>query len=1261
MTLELRDPPLLRRFEFWLVFLLALTLRLTQMGLSADQLGTTQFWSLVPDSQSYVQIATDFLTGANIAERKLFGFGPGYGAFLALFLMVFGRNAVVLLLFQALLSSLSCLLVVKLARALTGSRPTALVAGLLAALSYTAISLSALVLSDTLFFFVFLSGFMMYLHGLRQRRWRWFLGAGLLLGGTVLIRAIAQLWPIMMLLFAVPYIVRGRRVWPSRRTGLDGSLLWKVLACVLIVIAVEGAWVIRNQHVQGIPALTSGGSGGMANVAAFAVERMEGKPYRDVRYQWQVAYQQEHGLDTLSLKDQNAIDLQHVRTILRRHPREFVTAYLSIVWENLTVVNQLPRVMLPEFDRQVVRYEYLWKDNGLNYVCFGLSMLGFLVLVTRRRWRVALILGGTYAYFAAMIGFTRWQGSRLFFPGQIAWAVLVAVAIVTVAWLLSRPLFWLRRYLSGPLQSTVGWLGLRGRGLHSRLEQSRYYLLVYAGVIAAGLCAVFAKFVFSNDLLRSHDILNLGVFFRHFLWGHVTTYGTIPGWDPYTHCGLPFVDAIHGAVFYPLQWIDLLVGGFRIIFYNFMLHYFLAGIFAYLAARQLGLSKPAASMTGVSYMFAPCLLSWVLPGHDGKIYVAALFPLVVLFLSRVWERRRLADAVFLGVTLGAVILTAHLQMAYYVLWAVAFFVLWKTVPCLLRPRSLRHTVGPLTLVVVGAVLGVAISSIQLLPSYQYLTKHSVRGHSMQGLEFASRWSLNSEELAANVVPEFCGCDHYVDAYWGKNRFKDNSESVGLVPLFFAAVALLLWKRRDKYLWVIGGLLALIYSVGTSTPLFRYMVAIIPYAGSMRAPSVISFLFCFAVAVLAGMGVDSARKGLDCALWRRRLLTGLLWIVPLALLLLAEHFTIFGEAWLRQIVSLFNPSILPSEGETSAKWAAAIANLPNMQRGFWLAAAYAALASIAVWRGLRSGRNAGWHFVPIGLALIANGFFAAQFIQPENRLYDGFKANDAVRFLRQQTGPYRIVGFATGMEDFRLDYHGMATTGGLSSRCLDSYSTLAHGCYARDYLNERFANLTGTRYVITPLGAYFPRDTVGPRPLDTAAELSSGVIYENPNCFPRCFLAGTYTLHDDLLRISKLVRYGSDDLRRGVYLEEAPPISVEPDTTGTSSAEITCYSPDSIEVRISTPVNQLLVLTDNYYPAWHAYVDGMERPVLRADCSFRAVAVPAGSRQVAFVYKSSAYRWGKRITLFSLAVAVVVLVAPRLGRFRRRSHRNLVVT
>ena len=64
---------------------------------------------------------------------------------------------------------------------------------------------------------------------------------------------------------------------------------------------------------------------------------------------------------------------------------------------------------------------------------------------------------------------------------------------------------------------------------------------------------------------------------------------------------------------------------------------------------------------------------------------------------------------------------------------------------------------------------------------------------------------------------------------------------------------------------------------------------------------------------------------------------------------------------------------------------------------------------------------------------------------------------------------------------------------------------------------------------------------------------------------------------------------------------------------------------------------ILVLSDTYYPGWRAFVDGVERPILRANHVFRAVVVPTGAREVVFSYEPDSFRYGLLVSVAAAAL------------------------
>jgi uncharacterized membrane protein YfhO len=88
-------------------------------------------------------------------------------------------------------------------------------------------------------------------------------------------------------------------------------------------------------------------------------------------------------------------------------------------------------------------------------------------------------------------------------------------------------------------------------------------------------------------------------------------------------------------------------------------------------------------------------------------------------------------------------------------------------------------------------------------------------------------------------------------------------------------------------------------------------------------------------------------------------------------------------------------------------------------------------------------------------------------------------------------------------------------------------------------------------------------------------------------------------------------------------------------------EILHRTPSSLDLKVTTPSDGLLVLSEVYYPGWQATVNGQATAVLRVDYILRGVPIPAGEHDVEFNYRPATFRGGAVIsgaTLFALAVA-----------------------
>jgi uncharacterized membrane protein YfhO len=77
---------------------------------------------------------------------------------------------------------------------------------------------------------------------------------------------------------------------------------------------------------------------------------------------------------------------------------------------------------------------------------------------------------------------------------------------------------------------------------------------------------------------------------------------------------------------------------------------------------------------------------------------------------------------------------------------------------------------------------------------------------------------------------------------------------------------------------------------------------------------------------------------------------------------------------------------------------------------------------------------------------------------------------------------------------------------------------------------------------------------------------------------------------------------------------------------------------------------MLVLSDTWYPGWHATVDGHDAKIERVDYLLRGVRVGPGSHTVQMTYRPLSFRIG---WIVSLATALALLGAVLVSRRRRR--------
>jgi Bacterial membrane protein YfhO len=158
------------------------------------------------------------------------------------------------------------------------------------------------------------------------------------------------------------------------------------------------------------------------------------------------------------------------------------------------------------------------------------------------------------------------------------------------------------------------------------------------------------------------------------------------------------------------------------------------------------------------------------------------------------------------------------------------------------------------------------------------------------------------------------------------------------------------------------------------------------------------------------------------------------------------------------------------------------------------------------------------------------------------------------------------------------------------------------------------------------------------------------VYENAHALPRAWLAADARAlgEEDTLSI---IRAGA--FADGSAWEPTRTALVESEVQGLGAgggaaagrAEVTRYEPNRVDVKTDASAPSVLVLAENHYPGWRAYVDGGGADVLRVDYNLRGVVVPAGAHEVSFVYRPKSVLVGLAVTLLTAAALALFALAP----------------
>jgi hypothetical protein len=780
---------------------------------------------------------------------------------------------------------------------------------------------------------------------------------------------------------------------------------------------------------------------------------------------------------------------------------------------------------------------------------------------------------------------------------------------------------------------------------------------------AASLLYFLVAFLPGRHLFGT-DYLGGGYFFYHFIADRLAS-GSLPKWVPYIFGGMP-LSANPGSTYYPVFTLgELLLPTSKVFPFLFTFQFGIAGLGMYLLTRELGCRDWVAFLGGLAFEFTGITMSWVYSGHDGRIIVATLAPLLFYFLHAGIRTARLPAFAGAAATIGFALLSFQIQTAYYLLLAGAAWAVFALVRLGVarRPRALAITVG---MGLAAVAFGFMMAAVDYLPFVRYVPE-SPRGQAEgRGYEYSTSYSMPVPEVLSLAVPEQAGAtvqdqttgQPLFPQYHGQNGFKLHTEYVGALVLVLLALGFY-FSRRDRYWWFFLGLAAVFLTIalGGNTPLYRLYYAVLPGTKRFRAPSLAFFVVAMSLVTMAALTLERLAALRDAPAARAR--------EP-------------GDRL--ELVGLISAGVvvLAVLGSITAGAAPSTPGMPTAAQGWLRFIFFTALNGGALWAWTKGSLRAVWALSLLSLVTLADlwtmdrRFF--QTVPPPDEM---FVADDVTTFLLAQPQPSRIwsfpvpgVGTWGGSGSYGGDlpmYFGIQQVGGEHPNPLQRWNEYV-GAGTATYID--WHNLVRNPRVVgdstgqaiafeTPAGlldAANVRYVVSTAPLAHAQlrEVYRGqtaVVYENTTALPRAYLVPTVTEMAPG-RAMETMASGSWNPRQAALLAQGSGVRL-PAGPLTGGATITRYEPDQVVIRTQASRAALLVLADNMYDGWRATIDGKPAEIHLANQTFRGVVVPAGAHSVTFSFDPGDLRAGFYIYLASLlalaAYGGYLLVGSRRSR------------
>lgn len=707
--------------------------------------------------------------------------------------------------------------------------------------------------------------------------------------------------------------------------------------------------------------------------------------------------------------------------------------------------------------------------------------------------------------------------------------------------------------------------------------------------------------------------------------------GFFPFWNPYTFSGNPHFANLQSGVLYPVNIIFFIFPYISAWSIYIILQFVFLMFFTYLFLRQINLSKVASLFGAIAFSFSGFVTVWAWYGNLG--HALAFLPLVFYFIEKIYKQPKWYFFPLLIIALVFSIFAGYIQYVMYIYLLSFAYIFSRFV------TQKKKNIKLLLLLISCFLLAGLLAAVQLLPVFE-LVSNSLR--STYSYQVLLERLMPPESMVTLLVPDFFGNPATMNYFLRGGSSLERASSIGVWPLIFVVVALFSKKTFFRNYFTVSSLVIYI-SVLSIFPIAYFHSIGIPFL-STGIPTRALSIFCFCMAVLSAIGLNAFIKD---EISKKTFVKILIFFM-----------VVFAGLWIVAFVNS-DPHMLIS------------------RRNLILPTFIFTIGSITFLLKIKKNKLA----VLLILLTLAELFYYFQKFNsfvPASYMYPFSEITEKLRSIQ---GLDRFWGYGNANIDsnFQLIEKNYTTAGydAIFSKRYGEFTAASSegkiplevprsvadiiGGYGVNDLKQnpyrkRALDITGVKYILNKKGDKGLDSAFDTEKYDLIWENGGWQIYLNKDAVPRVNLVGDYKAIENKDEIIKNLYNLKLNPKETVILEEKlNGKNIKKD----SAAKVTIkkYHPNFMSVNTESKNDQILFISDNYFPGWHALVDGVEQPILRANYTFRAVPLEAGKHSVYIYYFPDSFKLGLIISISSFLCLILgclfVTITKRSGRVKKK--------